>query len=422
MTIIIILIITVILIDYNNSLKMNYTIRGHRNKSNKYSIFPPDEIISNLCTLDEIYNGTWTYNNRLSSIDDSNLRTTIIRDSMIKNISITSSSYTTFNHSNGIFNGLYNSCPKTFQTIMQTVYLKDQLFKYSCNYYYNATYHTNNKCTILNPQESLQLFYHFKVKYQHHVVPPKIMIVGDSLSGQMYITLKCMMESFNIMSKIDYSLELFYLPNIPCSDQCLTDIKFREKNVANIINPCAACPDGIKQNFSINNIFFKSFKKDYWYNKITPETRILILGGGSWFNYYKGVINSTETYKEMLMFVGKLVLVLKHEKIRGLEVYWIDLPPIIPGTQNKVYPKYEWDDFQNKNDLASKILPAYGIHVLNTNKAVYSRKAHDIYVSEPSTLHWCNPGSFSVPYFQGTSILHLYIRSLLKVFFHDILI
>lgn len=419
---IVIVILLLIFIDDSNSMGvMNNTTRGYHSRSDKYTIFPPDEIISNLCTLDEIYNGTWIYGKRLSSFDDTLMRTTMIRDSMIKNISLLSSSYI-FNHSNEIFNGLYDTCPKTFQSIMQSIHLKDQLFKYSCKYYYNATYYTNNKCTILNPQESLQLFYHFKVKYQHHVVFPKITVVGDSLSGQMYIAMKCMMESFSTISKIDYLLELFYLPNVPCSDQCLSDVTFREKNKASIINPCAACSDGIKRNFSVNRIFHKSFKKDYWFNKITPDTRILILGGGSWFNYYKGVINSTETYKEMLVLIGKLVMTLKHERIRGLEVYWIDLPPIIPGSQNKVYPEYEWDNFQNKNELANKILPQYGINVLNTNKALFSRKAHDIHVSEPSTLHWCNPGSSSVPSFQVTTILHLYVRSLLKVFFHDMLV
>jgi len=407
-------------ISINNVINNNNITIRHSN-SNRYQVFPSVEVLTKLCNVNDIYNGTWIYGNRLSLSDDSDIRASIIRNSMHNNISILSSlSSSLYNYTNDIFNGLYNQCPNTFNNIMNS-HLKDQLYKYSCKHYLNATYYTNNNCIILNQLESLKLYHHFKIKSHHHFVIPKIIIVGDSLSGQLYIALKCILESNNINIKLDYLLELFYLPHIPCNDQCLYDNDFRQKNAINIINPCAACPSGIRKNFTLDKIYYKNFTKDYWYNKVTPDTRILVLGGGSWFNYYRGFINSTDTYKQMLLFVGKLVLKIKHERIRSLEVYWIDLPPIIPGF-NKVYPEYEWGNFQEKNDLAKQILPNYGIHVLDTSHALYSRKRDDISISEPSTLHWCNPGQESVPTFIATTILHLYTRTMLKTYFNELIV
>lgn len=73
-----------------------------------------------------------------------------------------------------------------------------------------------------------------------------IYYIGDSLSAQMYIAGKCMLEEIGLDRNFNMSLiypEPYLRMDVPCEEECLNHPEVFS-NYKGWHNPCQACPDG----------------------------------------------------------------------------------------------------------------------------------------------------------------------------------
>lgn len=275
----------------------------------------------------------------------------------------------------------FSTCPSTYKHIDQHIFLHDQSIKYACNDYPRAHWHPTN-CRILNLEEAI-LKFNARGRFGGDYVP-ELTVMGDSLSGQFYVAAKCLSQMKNLTLNVDYILELLYRRDFPCESNCLGD-KGREyrynASKSAFGNSCDGCHDGKLHN--LTEIEYNT----PWIRMISNRTSVLVLGGGAWFNYYRGFFNSSAVYEETLSFVAPFL----HDLIvhRGVDVYWIDLPPCwFEGNLKNERVDYEWDGFSHKNTVARGILEPVGVNYLDSWPALIQRKQHDIGVADAGRLHW----------------------------------
>lgn len=196
-------------------------------------------------------------------------------------------------------------------------------------------------------------------------------------------------------------------------------------------NLCYGCKDGIKHSFDEVE-FNAEWAKDLFHAK--ADFDYLVLNSGAWYCGESAILNSTQSYEDMLKYM--LLPTLKtlrviHPKI---QIYWLDLPPIVvlnatdpfqalkyailknsyvsrsvsnatsslPTTVSealeiqvereyfknfKYKESYEWNTMKAKNELARKYLTPMGVHYLDTRPALLPRKQTDPMVSADG-LHW----------------------------------
>lgn len=276
----------------------------------------------------------------------------------------------------------FSSCPQTRKSIEKHKFLHDQVKQYGCSSYHEAMWQPKH-CRLLSLRESFHVLHNPQLN--KNASSPKLTVMGDSLSGQFYIAMECAKESRNISLANEYILELVYRRDMPCDPACIgkRGTEFRANASKLMINPCDSCQDGIKHNLK------EVQHNTPWLRMISKDTTILVLGGGAWFNYYRGVFNSTAVYKETLKFIAPILGNLTRD--RGIEVFWLDLPPCWLDDEVEDHDKkagYEWDKFSSKNKLAKKTLSPFGVHFIDSWPALDERKKFDGNVSDPGGLHW----------------------------------
>lgn len=295
----------------------------------------------------------------------------------------------------------YSTCPKTLKYIDSHSTLHDQIEKYNCSTYKAAVFSPN--CKMLSFHDALR---RIEAKRRGSQMPLLIYTIGDSLLGNLFIAGKCTIESKNVTVISEYFPELLFRRDVPCDPQCVTVKDYREfMATMPLLSSCEGCPDGIQHSLS-------EFEYNTpWLRRIPVGTDILILGAGTWYNFYRGYINSSLTYTETIQFIAPILRYLVVTK--GVDVYWLDLPPYVAPDEGegKENPFYEWDKFEWKNRVAEKLLSAVGVKFIDSWSALHQRKQADIAVSDSGHLHWCTPGAFSVPAFLFHSVLHLHAVS-----------
>mmetsp|Transcript_2182 Transcript_2182/g.3429 ORF Transcript_2182/g.3429 Transcript_2182/m.3429 type:complete len:363 (+) Transcript_2182:94-1182(+) len=311
-------------------------------------------------------------------------------------------------------------CPKLLSTIQNHTYYMDQRGKYSClkSQYSAAHYLSLNGCNILPLKVSLE-FLNTNHNYQLSIPVPiqvphvngmnnqkAVVYVGDSLIAQMYLSMQCWMEtslSHTYMSRYFHLVhDLFLRNDLPCDSRCEHNATFRNQHV--FLHPCWSCRDGIRHSF--RDFYADTYS---WYNRLPNENvSTLIIGAGSWYNAFKGLINSTKTYEEMLHKMGNVFQRLRRE--RGTEVFWVGLPPVsLNGNLSSSLFSFEWKFFRDKNVMAKRILEPMGVHYIDTMGLTSERKRVDPAVSADA-VHWCSPGKHSIPTFLNEIIYHILAR------------
>lgn len=176
--------------------------------------------------------------------------------------------------------------------------------------------------------------------------------------------------------------DLFLRSDIPCDPRCATDPELRSQKV--FLHPCWACKaDGIRRDFGL---YLQD--TEAWHHKLpVQDTAAIVMGSGAWYNAFKGVINSTETYAETLRAVGPILQDLK--STRDIDVFWVGLPPHIfnTTTTNQSTYGYEWIFFSDKDAIAKSILTPFGVTFVDTSVLTKPRKMKDPYVAADG-IHW----------------------------------
>lgn len=204
-----------------------------------------------------------------------------------------------------------------------------------------------------------------------------IYYVGDSLTAQMYVAGKCIIEElgFERDFNLTWIAELFLRNDIPCQDICLDNPALYSRH-KEFHNPCGGCPDGKRFKFDHTKL------KGYWYNRITPDTMAVVIGTGAWYNGHKGILNSDEVYEETMTIISPMIQDLIHN--RNISVFWLGLPPNGNDTVNIFY---EWSRYRNKDKLARKHLEPLGVVFLDNMPLVDQRKKADPNLN-PDDFHW----------------------------------
>ena len=337
------------LVFFLNFLLFNFTIFGNN-----------FDIKNEFCTISNIFNGSWSYGSKY------------------------------FVPSN-----VYKNCPLLRHHLISSV-LSDQPRKWACHNgsYYEAKF-INLNCKIKSIHQSLR-----ELQGKH------LTLLGDSLMGQIYISLSCLAEQlgFHNKIKINYIHDLFLRPDVPCDPRCITNSTFcNEQRNSGIFNACFQCPYGIYREF--NNSY--EFKSNYWPTKVRlSNTTSLILGIGAWYNNFHQIMSPIETYSNTLQ---RNVLILNNLTKLGIKIYWIDTPPM--PSCNILCLGYGWSIFNEYNNIAREIFNSTQIIYLNTSQVTGKRKFYDRNIT-PDYLHWCNPGHTTIPEFLGQIYLHLLSESL----------
>lgn len=107
---------------------------------------------------------------------------------------------------------------------------------------------------------------------------------------------------------------------------------------------------------------------------------------------------ATKKYKETLL---QIIPIIRSYIEKGIIVIWFCLPPSDPK-----FKQYAWDEFNNRNEIAKKLLEPEKVLIYNPNNATYSR-----YITDPSAsvdlLHWRGPGITTIPSFISRTLLHM---------------
>lgn len=214
----------------------------------------------------------------------------------------------------------------------------------------------------------------------------RVVFIGDSLMGQIYIAAQCSLEEHHIPPQhflnLSYYGDFFLRPDIPCDPKCIGNPTMWNVSAEKVIfPPCFACPKGVLRPFD-------TFIHDpiaSWVENIPNDTFAVVLSSGAWYNIYKGLVDPVRTFEDTLI---KLKPFLQHiVQQRQIEVIWVGLPPMSVGDVEALGKNYGWDSFPVKDDLVKKHYSDLGVHFIDTNRLLGSRKVDDPRVkSDP--LHW----------------------------------
>jgi hypothetical protein len=300
----------------------------------------------------------------------------------------------TFHEEHNSSTRAYSSCPKTRSYVAQHAFLYEHIKKYSCtNAVFRSARYDPTSCRLIKLVQSIEVLSRRNAF---------ITLVGDSLMAQLYVALLCTAEQHYLPAgRIALVSDLYLRPDVPCSDQCISNQTFlREAGDGLIGNPCAACKYGKRVPFDGT---FSGATEGSWPSQIPRQTTVLVLGSGAW--YHNKLDNPDALYVEMLAGIGPY---LGHLTAKGVAVYWHDLPPMhmYEKTEPDRFKYYGWNVWHKFNENARAILSPHGVKMLATSAATRARKVGDPGVSS-DYIHWCSPGRYTVPQFVAAVLLRL---------------
>lgn len=305
-------------------------------------------------------------------------------------------------HMMGSMNSVYDAyggCPTTLKLVnsdnlFQNYSIKDHIAKYSCSNatLRHATFHPPHHCEFLHFRQS---FKQISALQEHQAslepakvpVEPKrrIVFVGDSLMAQTYVATMCSHEQHKYHSEFTFTflLDVFLRGDIPCHPTCLNNASMYMSTINKLNNPCGACRDGKLSILADYKEWVKRLE-----NRIPNDTLAIVIGVGSWFNNFQGVINSTVEFTTSLHLIKPFLLHLIHD--RQIHVFWQGLPPLEPNSSvifQGLQFTYEWFGYEEKDDIAKSIFASTPIHFLDVNKLTRKRKEVDKSIAADH-VHW----------------------------------
>lgn len=295
--------------------------------------------------------------------------------------------------------------------------IRDHMEQYACTSQYHgryraATFQTNN-CQLLEITDSTGILFGSRSRTSNDSVgeedhdrinmvaakpssPPLITFLGDSLIGQLFVAAGCVGGGIGSISSenLFYIRSQFLRDGLPCQPQCLTNATFREEvRKTDWLNlPCFGCSSG-----KLPKVKFD------WLQKIPHNTKYLVTGTGAWYNGAQYVFNSSAAYQETLLDLQPIFKELIDKK--GVKIYWIGLPPMLPGGEMQKFFKYDWMLFHEKDAIAKAAFADFDVHFIDTAALLRKRKKKDEDISADG-MHWCSPGKYSATSFLIQVLFH----------------
>ena len=242
--------------------------------------------------------------------------------------------------------------------------------------------------------------------------PLRVAFVGDSTVQQVFFAFACELErggGLNVSAwgvtgreyerrdeikqpdgvSVSFRYSRFLRDNWPCMPGCAN----------NTVETCKACDaGGAKRPESYDELL-----------ALNATVDALFISVGSWYNYHKGMYNSTAEYHHMLTHVQPALAALA---AAGVAVYWYDIPHCGVYCMQFLRPEpaYEWERLAEKNTMARHLL-GDAVTFLNASAAVIPRLQLDrVWPNGGPTdglPHYCNPGPSSIPQFLVHNLLAL---------------
>eukprot|EP00603_Paraphysomonas_imperforata_P004767 CAMPEP_0114446406 /NCGR_PEP_ID=MMETSP0103-20121206/19191_1 /TAXON_ID=37642 ORGANISM="Paraphysomonas imperforata, Strain PA2" /NCGR_SAMPLE_ID=MMETSP0103 /ASSEMBLY_ACC=CAM_ASM_000201 /LENGTH=428 /DNA_ID=CAMNT_0001618185 /DNA_START=86 /DNA_END=1372 /DNA_ORIENTATION=+ len=286
---------------------------------------------------------------------------------------------------------------------------------YGCSSYQSAEFVTPS-CLMLSLTESFNKF------------------VGDSLMLQQYVAAQCYLSE--VTSKTPSAsrpsfhmlFDAFLRPNIPCFAACLQNSSFRLSVRKKFPDPCSGCPEGkpvsstpphhssygqgapvgehsstVSASVVAGSPITKSVRSQWWMQKLPPDTRVLVIGTGAWYNSFQGMEQGSEEYGKTLFLLRPI---FRHLIDEGVMIIWLALPPMVDDLSFAKAGEYGWDSFRANNARAFQSFREMGVLFLDLGLMMYERKIYDPR-SSADGLHWCNLGRTSMPSIINQMIFHL---------------
>lgn len=230
----------------------------------------------------------------------------------------------------------------------------------------------------------------------------RIVYVGDSLITQSYITAACLLEQHRIQDvEVSYVGDVFLRHDIPCDPRCINNATMYMPYVGSLRNPCYNCPDGKPRTWQA----FLTLPHT-WPNRLPSDTVALVIGGGTWYNGFKGIFDSAAAFLETVTLMKPVLHSMIHD--RNITVFWQGLVPMIPEhlEANNLTFMYEWAFFDDKDRVARSVLEPIGVNFINVSALTKERKQRDP-AGNADPIHWCSPGLHSVPAMVNHVIFHV---------------
>lgn len=264
----------------------------------------------------------------------------------------------------------FGRCPIFNDTIMSKSFLGRQ-YSYMCSKYLSAKY-VPKKCYLLTMDSAMNLI-------SSKVDTGVVTFMGDSLMIQQNIAASCDTEFLNRTFKTHLIANFFLRPDISCYHECLVNDTYREINYRSFPDFCRGCPDGILRNLTIDQYTFPT----WWMSFVLPDTKVLIMNTGAWYNMHMGIRHSALRYVETLDILKHI---LRQYVAHNIIVVWLALPPFF-DVFSQYHIQYEWDLFEERNAIAKKELEKIGVIYVDVSTITFKRKEFDKDCSIDG-LHW----------------------------------
>ncbi len=200
----------------------------------------------------------------------------------------------------------------------------------------------------------------------------RFVYIGDSLSGQQYISSMCLIEQFGYEQTLQtmYILEFFLRPDIPCAPSCISNPGISHK-LPLLSNYCLGCLKGKYRPFEEY-----SQHPRFWYNRIPNDTLAVTLDSGVWYELFRDVIDSVTSYEETIILIKPFLETLIDK--RNVTVFWLGLVPTLNDKEH---------NFRIKDNIAKKHLEPIGVLFIDEMALLYERLNRDPHWSADG-LHW----------------------------------
>jgi hypothetical protein len=373
-------IVTFTFIPKLNSLKVEVTYNDLVEKGSVVLYRNPHQLLQRHCQTGNIFYGEWLYDKR--------------------NLNVMSYP-----------SELASLCPHLTDSVVADWIQKAGHFPHRPkNHITQAFFYPYDNCYTFPFAKSLSLYQSLRQKRFPHIV-----VVGDSLSKQLEVGLRCDYE-FVFRVPPDPTTEVasvwhpYLRQDFPCSHLCngtshpnTAIVRGEFKNNSAFCNNCAH----YKKNISPTDWTMNKHLFSFIY-RLPTDMDILVLNCGAWYSWWKGMDNSTQEFREMLLLMRPHLQSLK-DRHPDVSIFWFSLPSVVHHHN----PGYEHHLFSEKNKVARSILSTVvGLTFIDSEELSLGRHLRENITADG--MHWVNPGSFAIPSFAIEKMMHLYVTERLS--------